>query len=128
MMNTADRSLALVDYALRRRFAFVELRPLFGSAVFTDFLIEGGAESKLVATVSARLQALNQAIEEDQNLGAGFVIGHSYFCGNGSGLTEKEYISAIRHEILPLLSEYWFDDPQRVKHWGEKLEATFDQA
>ena len=128
MMNTADRSLALVDYALRRRFAFEELKPLFGSSAFADFLMTGGAAPDLVAAVSARLQALNQAIADDQNLGPGFMIGHSYFCGNGCPLKEKEYLSAIRHEIIPLLKEYWFDDPERTKQWAEKLGAKFDQA
>ena len=125
MMNTADRSLALVDYALRRRFAFVELAPLFGSKAFIDFLIEGGAESGFTGTVAARLQDLNQAIADEQNLGPGFMIGHSYFCGNGAALTENGYAQTIRHEILPLLTEYWFDDPERVKEWAEKLEAKF---
>ena len=128
MMNTADRSLALVDYALRRRFAFVELGPLFASNVFIDFLIGCGAESGFAATVAARLQVLNQAIAEEQNLGPGFMIGHSYFCGNGVALTEKGYAQAIRHEILPLLKEYWFDDQERVKEWADKLEAKFEQA
>jgi 5-methylcytosine-specific restriction enzyme B len=124
-MNTADRSLALVDYALRRRFAFVELPPLFESRVFTDFLIDSGTESGLAATVVARLVALNKAIAEEQSLGPGFVIGHSYFCRNGAALTEKGYTEAIRHEIMPLLKEYWFDDQNRVKEWCEKLETKF---
>jgi 5-methylcytosine-specific restriction protein B len=128
MMNTADRSLALVDYALRRRFSFVALEPLFGSPLFTDFLIGLGAAPSFIAAISSRIEALNQAIYDDQNLGPGFVIGHSYFCGNGSALTEKIYLNAIRHEILPLLKEYWFDDPDKVKHWAEKLQANFDPA
>ena len=128
MMNTADRSLALVDYALRRRFAFKELVPLFDSNVFIDFLIEGGTKPELATTVAARLKALNHAIAEDQNLGPGFAIGHSYFCGNGAALTEKEYTQAIRHEILPLLKEYWFDNRERTEEWAHKLEAKFEQA
>ncbi len=126
MMNTADRSLALVDYALRRRFAFVELEPLFGTPEFSRFLADAGSDQTLVAAVSARLQSLNQVIAEDQNLGPGFTIGHSYFCGNGSALTEDACLSAVRHEIVPLLKEYWFDDPERVKEWTEKLLAKFE--
>jgi 5-methylcytosine-specific restriction protein B len=126
MMNTADRSLALVDYALRRRFAFEELQPLFGTSVFSKFLADAGSDHKFVAAVSARLQSLNQVIAEDQNLGPGFRIGHSYFCGNGSALTEEAYFSAVRHEIVPLLKEYWFDDPERVTEWTEKLLAKFE--
>jgi 5-methylcytosine-specific restriction protein B len=128
MMNTADRSLALVDYALRRRFAFVELKPLFGSSVFSKFLIDEGSSPALAAAISTRLQALNQAITDDPNLGPGFMVGHSYFCGNGLALIEKVYMDAIRHEILPLLKEYWFDDPERVAQWKDKLEAEFGQA
>ena len=126
MMNTADRSLALVDYALRRRFAFVELQALFGTSVFSKFLADAKSDHKFVAAVSERLQSLNQVIAEDQNLGPGFRIGHSYFCGNGSALTEEAYFSAVRHEIVPLLKEYWFDDPERVKDWAEKLLAKFE--
>jgi 5-methylcytosine-specific restriction enzyme B len=128
MMNTADRSLALVDYALRRRFAFVEMKPLFESSAFTEFLLEGGAKSGFVTAVAARLKALNQAIAKDQNLGPGFMIGHSYFCGNGAALIEKAYEQAIRHEILPLLKEYWFDDAERVEEWTDKLGAKFEQS
>ena len=127
MMNTADRSLALVDYALRRRFAFVEMKPLFGSSVFHGYLIDKGSSAALATAISKRLQALNEAIAEDQNLGAGFMVGHSYFCGNGKALTEEMYIEAIRHEIVPLLMEYWFDDPERVAQWKDKLEAAFGQ-
>jgi 5-methylcytosine-specific restriction protein B len=126
LMNTADRSLALVDYALRRRFAFEELAPLFGSSVFAVFLTDHGASSKCVSAISDRLQALNNAIAEDQGLGSGFMIGHSYFCGDGSAVTLEKYQNAIRHKILPLLKEYWFDDPERVKTWAETLQAPFD--
>ncbi len=126
LMNTADRSLALVDYALRRRFAFVELKPIFESSAFIDFLVEGGAESGFAAGVSARMKALNQAIAEEQNLGQGFMIGHSYFCGNKTALNKREYESTIRHEILPLLKEYWFDNPERVEEWAEKLQEKSD--
>jgi hypothetical protein len=126
LMNTADRSLALVDYALRRRFAFVELHPLFGMSNFHVFLTAAGADPAFSAAVSARMVALNEVIAGDQNLGPGFKIGHSYFCGDGFVLTEEVYFSAVRHEILPLLKEYWFDDPDRVAQWAEKLEARFD--
>jgi 5-methylcytosine-specific restriction enzyme B len=115
----------LVDYALRRRFAFVELTPLFGSSVFSAFLIDKGSPAALATAISTRLQGLNQAIAEDQNLGPGFMVGHSYFCGSGLTLTEKAYMDAIRHEIMPLLKEYWFDGPDRVAHWKDKLEAEF---
>jgi 5-methylcytosine-specific restriction protein B len=127
MMNTADRSLALVDYALRRRFAFVELKPLFGSNVLNEFLMRGGAPSSLIKEIVGRFIALNEAIAEDQNLGPGFMIGHSYFCGDGNPLTEQVYMRAIRHEIIPLLKEYWFDDPGRVAQWTNRLQTGFGQ-
>jgi MoxR-like ATPase len=125
LMNTADRSLALVDYALRRRFAFFELTPLFESSAFIKFLVEGGAESEFVATVAARMEALNRAIAEEQNLGPGFMIGHSYFCGSDAAFTQTAYERVVRHEILPLLKEYWFDNPERVEEWTDKLGANF---
>jgi 5-methylcytosine-specific restriction protein B len=123
MMNTADRSLALVDYALRRRFAFIELKPLFGSNVFIDFLVDQGADAGFVKAVVSRLDALNRDIAEDQSLGLGFMIGHSYFCGSGAAFTEKEYEQTIKREIIPLLKEYWFDAPDRVEEWANKLHA-----
>ena len=128
MMNTADRSLALVDYALRRRFAFVELEPLFESQVFLDFLIGNGTDSILATAIAARMRALNDAIAEDPNLGPGFMIGHSYFCGSSAGLNEKGYVDTIRHEVLPLLKEYWFDDQDRIKYWANRLGAKFERA
>jgi 5-methylcytosine-specific restriction protein B len=126
MMNTADRSLALVDYALRRRFAFVDLEPLFGSNVFIDFLVDRGASPRFAADLAGRLRSLNRAIAEDQGPGPGFTIGHSYFCGAGAALYERGYAQAIRHEILPLLKEYRFDDQERVQEWAEKLGARFE--
>lgn len=126
MMNTADRSLALVDYALRRRFAFVDLEPLFGSSAFVDFLVEAGTKSGFALSVDARLKGLNEAIAAEPNLGPGFMIGHSFFCGSGACLTEKEYAKVIRHEILPLLEQYCIDDQERAKEWAEKLEAGFE--
>jgi 5-methylcytosine-specific restriction protein B len=77
--------------------------------------------------LAKRMEALNQAIAEEQNLGPGFMIGHSYFCGNGAALTEKKYEQAVRHEILPLLREYWFGNPERVKEWTDKLGAKFER-
>ena len=117
MMNTADRSLAMVDYALRRRFAFIRLPPAFGADQFSDFLIASGVPEELVATINVRLSQLNREIREDRsNLGPGFEIGHSFFCpGEDDGdLDNAWYEAIIRREIEPLLREYWFDRPERV--------------
>jgi 5-methylcytosine-specific restriction protein B len=126
MMNTADRSLAMVDYALRRRFAFVDLEPLFGTESFNDFLIGRGAIPGFVKAASARMEELNQAIAADQSLGSGFAVGHSYFCIDEAALDVETYGRTVRHQILPLLDEYWFDSPERVKTWTTKLFAPFD--
>ena len=123
MMNTADRSLALVDYALRRRFAFVDLSPMFSSSLFIDYLVSKGAEPDIARLVCNRLMELNDAITKDQNLGPGFAIGHSYFCNGSSGLTIQGYRNVIQYEILPLLREYWFDDASRIRMWESKLLA-----
>jgi hypothetical protein len=116
-MNTADRSLAMVDYALRRRFSFIDLKPEFKNSKFRQLLMEGGIKENLINLIVDRIQALNKTISEDtKNLGPGYCIGHSYFCPSGSDQTYDEswYRMVIKSEIEPLLREYWFDDPKRV--------------
>jgi 5-methylcytosine-specific restriction protein B len=125
MMNTADRSLALVDYALRRRFACERLAPMFGNEAFTTFLKHGGTDAEFVGCLSARLVDLNLAISDDSNLGPGFCVGHSYFCRHGVALTTQDYFDAVRHEIVPLLEEYWVDDRDRFQKWTDRLLAPF---
>ena len=117
MMNTADRSLAMVDYALRRRFAFIRLTPAFGTDQFSDFLLKAGVEEDLVNRIVDRLSELNRKIREDRkNLGPGFEIGHSFFCPRDEDeqLDESWYRTVVRREIEPLLREYWFDRPEYV--------------
>ena len=117
MMNTADRSLAMVDYALRRRFAFIRLTPAFGTDQFSDFLLAAEVEEALVNKIVDRLTHLNRKIREDRkNLGPGFEIGHSFFCPQeeDESLGESWYRSVILREIEPLLREYWFDRPDQV--------------
>jgi 5-methylcytosine-specific restriction protein B len=112
LMNTADRSLAMVDYALRRRFGFVTLSPLYESDQFRDHLLTKGASKDLVNKIVSRMTALNAAIAEDRaNLGPGFCIGHSYFCISDQSDVpdDRWYASIVESEIAPLLEEYWCD-------------------
>ncbi len=122
MMNTADRSLAMLDYALRRRFAFFTMKPGFETDQFKAYQAEIGSDS--FSRVVACVEELNREIETDPALGSGFCIGHSYFCGLEEK-TETEIISTlkviVKHEIIPLLREYWFDDIQKAIEWGDKL-------
>lgn len=118
LMNTADRSLAMVDYALRRRFAFIDLTPEFRSEGFTRHLRAQGADESIVATVISRMEALNERISRDSaNLGSGFCIGHSFFClPPANGIYDFAwYRQIINFEIAPLIQEYWFDDPSTAQ-------------
>ena len=113
MMNTADRSLAIVDYALRRRFAFETLEPAYGTRRFREYLLEAGVEQDLVDRIDRNLSSLNEAISEDKDLGAGFQIGHSYFVPEETA-DEHWYQGIVDTQIAPLLREYWFDRPEKV--------------
>lgn len=120
-MNTADRSLAMIDYALRRRFAFISLEPLFNQK-FIDFLSSKGIQEGLTEKIVSRISKLNEVISNDKNLQKGFQIGHSYF----SNFTEDEdeqkwYLRVINLEIAPLLEEYWFDNEAKAKVEIRKL-------
>lgn len=118
LMNTADRSLAMVDYALRRRFAFFNLRPGFQTSSFSKHLISNGVDSELVKLITSKMTNLNHQISEDaDNLGSGFCIGHSFFCNfpRDSKLDTNWYEQIIRREIAPLIREYWFDDPKKAE-------------
>jgi 5-methylcytosine-specific restriction protein B len=125
MMNTADRSLAMVDYALRRRFRFITLRPEFASEAFRDFLADVGAKPELAKKIVARMNALNEVIAADtKNLGPGYQIGHSYFCPRNSINPDEDwYCRVIEAEIVPLIQEYWFDNEQKVKEQRSALLA-----
>ena len=121
-MNTADRSLALVDYALRRRFAFITLKPEFSSAKFTKLLLDKGADQGLVQRIIHRMSALNELIREDaHNLGWGYTIGHSFFCPDGTKPDQVWFEQVIEFEIAPLLREYWVDDESKAEAELEKL-------
>lgn len=118
-MNTADRSLAMVDYALRRRFAFETLDPALDSPAFAAWLKDRKASDALIARIRARIGSLNEVITNERDLGSRFRIGHSFFCPpDGHVPDEAWYGEVIAGEIQPLLEEY-FDSPDRV----EKLVA-----
>lgn len=111
-MNTADRALAMVDYALRRRFVFIDIKPAFDTKKFKDYFRERNIEEALLEKIILGMVHLNNSIANDSNLGEGFEIGHSYFCPSCeiTNLNEKWYERVIKTEVAPLLKEYWFDD------------------
>ena len=121
MMNTADRSLAMLDYALRRRFAFYEMKPGFGTAGFKEYRVRLASDKfdRLISCV----ESLNEAISADDALGEGFCIGHSYFC-NLSSATDQALSGIVEYELIPLLKEYWFDEPAKVKDWSNNLRSA----
>ena len=125
LMNTADRSLAMVDYALRRRFVFFDLAPQFHTDAFRDHLLANGATPQLVKQIVDRLGRLNAAIGKDsKNLGTGYAVGHSFFCACAAGQTPDEawYRAVIEGEVAPLVREYWFDQPTAAqKHVDDLL-------
>lgn len=109
-MNTADRSLAIVDYALRRRFAFINLQPDYGDN-FQSFLLSKNLSKDLIDHISSSILKVNDKIKNDLNLGDGFQIGHSYFCNFDENQNENDWWQeVIDYEIKPLLEEIWFDD------------------
>ena len=115
MMNTADRSLAMIDYALRRRFAFISMRPKFNDEKFIT-LIEASHDPKIKSLVDCVLK-LNDAIREDSGLGEGFEIGHSYFCDCNLSAAD-----IVEFELKPMLKEYWYDDPDKLNEWCKNLD------
>ena len=120
LMNTADRSLAIVDYALRRRFAFETLEPAYGTRQFREYLLEADVDRVLVDRIDRNLSQLNECIRDDKDLGPGFRIGHSYFVPEGS-VDEQWYLGIVDTQIAPLLREYWFDRPEQVDRLVEDL-------
>lgn len=120
-MNTADRSIAMMDYALRRRFAFFDLRPGFDTGTFKEYQESVG--SSAFGALVTRMKQLNTAIDDDDALGDGFVLGHSFLCGFGEKrpATPEALRRIVDFEIVPLLKEYWFDDSSKVKEWTAKL-------
>ena len=126
LMNTADRSLAMIDYALRRRFAFFDLKPGFESDGFKDYqqLLSNDKFDRLTELM---LQ-LNETIKDDESLGEGFRIGHSYLCNIKEEDADEKLKYIVEYELIPLLSEYWFDEPDKVEEWSGKLRSVVDDS
>lgn len=121
MMNTADRSLAMLDYALRRRFAFYDMTPGYETDGFIAYQ-ENLASPKFNALIDC-VKALNDRIANDDSLGEGFCIGHSYFC-NLKEASDEALTGIVNYELVPLLKEYWFDEPSKVKEWTDRLKRA----
>jgi len=118
MMNTADRSLAMLDYALRRRFAFYDMKPAFESAGFREYRM--GLNSDPFNRLVDCVEKLNNAIKEDESLGEGFCIGHSYFC-DLKEVSSQNLSGILEYELSPLLMEYWYDDRVKANDWISRL-------
>jgi 5-methylcytosine-specific restriction protein B len=116
----------MVDYALRRRFAFMRLKPQFQNESFRKWLLDRGMSDVLIGLIVTRIGALNQEIANDALLGENYQVGHSFFCPKGNnfeGLDRNWYEAIVETEIVPLLKEYWFDNGKRAEQVAEKLLA-----
>lgn len=122
MMNTADRSLAMIDYALRRRFSFFDVEPGFDSEGFTNY--QNRLNNETLNDLIAKVKELNREIALDKSLGKGFCIGHSYFCGKDA-CTDEWLHAIVDYDILPMLREYWFDDAAKLQLWENNLQGVF---
>ncbi len=123
MMNTADRSLAMIDYALRRRFSFYTMKPAFENTEqngFGEYMKKINCES--YHTIIAKIKELNEYIRNDSTLGKGFEIGHSYFVPMDINVINDDWVrDVVEYEIIPLIEEYWFDDDKKVDEWTKAL-------
>ena len=123
LMNTADRGIAMIDYALRRRFAFYNIKPAFDSAGFQN-IVKNSGNNQFKALVEC-VKELNEEISADESLGDGFRIGHSYFCIDEK-ITDKLLAKIILFELIPLLDEYWFDDRTKIERWSRRLQEALN--
>ena len=116
MMNTADRSLALMDFALRRRFVFYDIKPAFDNPNFINY--QKSLNNEYFDTIIEKIGKLNNDIKED--LDEGFEIGHSYF-SNLENPTKNELNAIIKYQIMPTLEEYWFDNKEKYNYWKKEF-------
>lgn len=113
----------MLDYALRRRFAFFDIKPGFETPGFREYrmALDNEKFNKLVSCV----ESLNREISVDESLGEGFCIGHSYFCNLQPDTIDDSWLyGVVEYELISLLKEYWFDEPMKVKDWSENLRST----
>ena len=125
LMNTADRSIAMIDYALRRRFAFFDLKPGFSSKGFESY--QQDIDNLKFYDIIKVMIDLNSTIKNDETLGEGFRIGHSFFCNLNKDNVEEQLDNIVEYEIIPLLKEYWFDEPDKVNEWSQKLRNSLNE-
>ena len=127
MMNTADRSIAMIDYALRRRFSFFTMNPGFDSDGFKR--MQSDIDNPVYNDLIAEIKSLNSEIAHDDSLGEGFCIGHSYFVYDNNCQTDVEawLKNVVEYDILPMLNEYWFDEKTKADNWKNKLMGVFDK-
>lgn len=123
MMNTADRSLAMIDYALRRRFSFYEMEPGYSSEGFRSY--QEKLDNETFDSLVELIKELNREISNDSSLGKGFRIGHSYFCGQKE-CTDEWMNAVVYYDIIPMLSEYWFDEPTKIQRWENRLSGVLN--
>lgn len=123
MMNTADRSLALIDYALRRRFSFFEITPAFDNPRFKEY--QKKLDSILFDKLIDALKRVNEEISQDPVLGEGFCVGHSYICEQEE--CSKEWLAeVIEYDLIPIIKEYWFDDRTKVGNWTKDFRGILN--
>lgn len=124
MMNTADRSLAMIDYALRRRFSFCDMEPGFTSDGFIEY--QKSFDNETLDALIEQVKLLNSVISKDSSLGNGFCIGHSYFCGHENETDDNWLKEIVEYDIIPMLSEYWFDDNDKLLTWKNNLRGVLN--
>ncbi len=122
MMNTADRSLSLIDYALRRRFSFIDMEPGFDSEGFINY--QNKLSNRYLNKLVKLIKELNVDILEDSSLGKGFCLGHSYFC-NIDDCSIELLKDIVDFDIIPMISEYWFDEKEKLSTWETRLCGIF---
>ena len=128
-MNLADRSLAMVDFALRRRFIFFELEPAINDAWIRWVHEQCGVSTDFLSDVSRRIGTLNDQIAADPNLGRQFRIGHSFVVpkpGEPIAVPEEWFTQVVETEIVPLLREYWFNNPDIADEARSQLLSGYD--